>query len=86
EEATNILLKIRNSRDDVETELRQIELFDRNAKGSLMELTTEWRIPLLVTTALSVFQQLGGQANVLNFNAEILRAAGFNAGAPAVVL
>ncbi|CAM9624567.1 unnamed protein product [Ectocarpus sp. 8 AP-2014] len=86
EEATTILLKIRNSRDDVETELRQIELFDRNAKGSLMELTTEWRIPLLVIIALSVFQQLGGQANVLNFNVEILRAAGFNAGAPAVVL
>ncbi|CAM9221391.1 unnamed protein product [Ectocarpus sp. 6 AP-2014] len=86
EEATNILLKIRNSRDDVETELRQIELFDRNAKGSLMELTTKWRIPLLVTIALSIFQQLGGQANVLNFNVEILRAAGFNAGAPAVVL
>eukprot|EP00903_Cladosiphon_okamuranus_P016879 g15562.t2 len=87
EEAQSILLKIRNNQGDVDAEIRQIEQSDRDAQGSLRELLTQWRLSLLVTTTLAVFQQLTGQTNVLNFTAEIFRASGFAAiAAPAVWL
>ena len=73
--------------DDVDAEMRQIELSERDAEGSLRELLTQWRPSLLVTTTLAVFQQLTGQTNVLNYTAEIFRASGFAAiAAPAVWL
>lgn len=73
--------------DDVDAEIRQIELSDRDAQGSLRELLTQWRLPLLVTTTLAVFQQLTGQTNVLNYTVEIFQASGLAAiAAPAVWL
>lgn len=65
--------------------MSQIELSDQSAKGSLRELLTEWRLPLLVTTTLAVVQQLTGQSNILSFTAAISRASGFSATTPAVV-
>lgn len=64
----------------------QIELSERDAKGTLSELLTEWRLPLLVTTTLAVSQQLTGQTNILSFTAAISRASGFRTTAPAVIL
>lgn len=73
--------------EEVDAELRQMELSDRDAQGTLRELLTQWRLPLLVTTTLAVFQQLSGQSNVLNYMAEIQQASGFAAiAAPAVWL
>lgn len=63
----------------------QIEVSDRGATGSLRELVTEWRLPLLVTTTLAVFQQLTGQCNILSFTAAISRASGFRTTTPAVI-
>lgn len=66
--------------------MRRIELSDLNARGSLQELVSTWPVPLLVTTTLAVFQQLTGQANVLNFTVDIFEASGFRGPAPAVWL
>lgn len=55
-------------------------------QGSLRELLTKWRIPLVITTALAVFQQLTGHANVLNYTSDIFQLSGFKGAAPAVVL
>lgn len=74
------------SQEDVNIEIREIELIDRDTTGSLRELLTEWGAPLAVTTTLSVCQQLTGQSNVLNFTQEIFRKSHFRAAAPAVVL
>lgn len=71
----------------MDAEIRQIELSDRDAQGSLRELLTKWRLPLLVTTTLAIFQQLTGQTNVLNFTVEIFQASGFGViAAPALWL
>lgn len=74
------------SQDEVDAELLQMEIGDAGAKGSLKELITKWRKPLVITTTLAVFQQLTGHANVLNFAGDIFRMSGFRGAAPAVVL
>eukprot|EP00752_Nemacystus_decipiens_P003743 g3448.t1 len=86
-EAESVLLKIRNSQEDVDAEIHQIELSDWDAQGSLRGLLTQWRLPLVVTTTLAVFQQLTGQTNVLNYTVQIFQASGLAAiAAPAVWL
>lgn len=67
-------------------ELLEIERTDSDTDGSLKELLTNWRIPLLVTTSLAVFQQLTGHSNLLNFTSDIFRLSGFRGTAPAVLL
>lgn len=74
------------SQDEVDAELFQMEIGNAGAKGSLLELVTKWRTPLVITTTLAVFQQLTGHANVLNFAGEIFLMSGFRGAAPAVVL
>lgn len=74
------------SQDEVDAELLQMEIGNAGAKGSLRELITKWRTPLVITTTLAVFQQLTGHANVVNFAGDIFRMSGFRGAAPAVVL
>lgn len=72
--------------DDVDRELSEIERSNSDTDGSLEELLTKWRMPLLVTTSLAVFQQLTGHSNLLNFTSDIFLLSGFRGAAPAVVL
>lgn len=63
-----------------------MEMSEANAKGSLRELVTHWCMPLVITTSLSVFQQLTGNSNILAYTADIFRLSGIRGTAPAVVL
>lgn len=63
-----------------------MEQNETNAEGSLRELLCFWWKPLIVTTSLAVLQQLTGNANILNYAAEIFRLAGITGTAPALWL
>lgn len=59
---------------------------ESGAQGSLRDLVVHWRTPLLITTLLAVFQQLTGNANILNYTSEIFEMVGLRGSMPIVVL
>eukprot|EP00051_Salpingoeca_urceolata_P022326 m.360435 g.360435 ORF g.360435 m.360435 type:complete len:489 (+) comp19955_c0_seq7:220-1686(+) len=86
-EARNVLLRLRESAQQVDDEMRTIRSDVGRSTVTLLGLVRkpELRRALVLSSALSILQQFTGNANVLFYGATVFKQAGFKSDAQATL-